>query len=75
MALNDALVLVSGPASNPSTTRLLPQLSPASTGTIVATTEVTPGTAASSSSMRSNNWRVRSVVYEFSSGAMPNSTM
>jgi hypothetical protein len=59
---NEAFVFVSGPASNPSTTRLLFQLSPASTGTTAATTLVTPGIAAISSSTRSNSWRVRSLV-------------
>ena len=54
-SLNRALVSVSGPALNPSTATLLPQLLPAMSGTRSAVTLVTPGNALRSDSSRSNS--------------------
>jgi hypothetical protein len=51
-------VSVSGPDSNPCTRTPEPQLLPDIRGTIDAVTLVTPGSAASSSSMRSKSARV-----------------
>jgi hypothetical protein len=50
----------------------LPQLSPASSGTIEAVTPVTPGIVASSSSVRMNNVRARAGSYPLNSGDTPN---
>jgi hypothetical protein len=55
--LNAESVSASGPASKPSTDTPLLQLLPEMSGTIEAATPVTPGTAPSSSSMRSNRAR------------------
>ncbi len=53
---------VSGPAGKPCTVTPLPQLLPASSGTIAPAAPLTPGTAASSSSTRSNSAFDRSGV-------------
>ncbi len=55
IALNDALVLVSGPASKPCTRMLLLQLLPEMSATLDALTDATPGSAARASSTRSKN--------------------
>ena len=60
--LKAADVLVSGPASKPSTATLLFQLSPASSGIIENTALDTPGSAASFSSSCSNSARERAGV-------------
>ncbi len=51
--LNDAEVLVSGPASKPCTRMLLFQLLPAISETVEALTDRAPGSAASAASTRS----------------------
>ena len=63
-----AVVLVSGPASNPWTVMLLFVLLPASTGMVEAATSTTLGSAASSSSICSKSASERSGVYPFSRG-------
>jgi len=53
--LKFAFVSVSGPALKPSTATLLPQFLPLKSGMADAVTAVTPGSVASSSSIRSNS--------------------
>ena len=73
--LSDAVVLVSGPASKPSTTRLLFQLSPASTGTTVATTLDDAGRARRARLRCARTVpRALGAYSAFSSGAMLKST-
>ncbi len=73
-SLNRAPLSMSGPLSKPSTDTLLPQLLPASSGTIAAVTPVTPGSAASSSSTRANSCCERAFSYPLRLGEMPNVT-
>ncbi len=65
---------MSGPFLKPCTFTLVPQLLPASSGTIEALTLVTPGSADSSSSIRSKIAFDFSDGYPFSSGDTENVT-